>query len=656
MNDPATPQLVASGPNVESSGRRTVVLVDDTTEVRMLVRTRLRIAGGFTVVAEGGTGREAVALAAEHRPALMVLDISMPDVDGFDALPQVLAVSPGTRVVIFTGFDDAALADRALAAGAADVVPKSFPVDRLAERLRAALDDAAGAAAEPTDDGAPPVVEAAGADPDTAVLDRQGNRFQVIFEQAEIGMATLSLTGRLMHLNPALAGMVGRPESEVAGHSFTDLVDAEDRPAVEHALTPVAQGVAASRGAEHRLAGRSVRRWVATTFTVVRDRPGRPLYLFAQVQDVTEQRAARRALRSSEERFRLLVETVRDYGIFMLDETGHIASWNAGAQRLKGYTAADIIGQHFRVFYTPEAQRSRHPEHELKVAAATGRYEDEGWRVRKDGSLFWANVIITALRDDAGDLVGFAKVTRDVTERERLAAARAQATQAANLLAVIAHELRSPVGVVTGTASTLATHWPALDDGERSDLLASLVSTSQRIRRLVEDLLMASRLEAGALDIRPERCMVRPVLEAALLEALRGDDGTGTSPDDVVVSCEPSDLEVLADADRLQQMVVNYLTNALRYGRAPLHVVASARPDGVRVEVSDHGDGLAPDLERALFQRFAVGRDRRGTGLGLYIVRELARAQGGDAAYERSAGTTTFSVLLPAAAAEPARW
>ena len=655
MSHPAGTDRGGAGPAGGPTGDRTVVLVDDTTEVRMLVRTRLRIAGGFTVVAEGSTGREAIELAARHRPALMVLDISMPDLDGFDALPEILAVSPGTRVVIFSGFEDAALAERAVGAGAADFIPKSYAVEALAERLRGVLSAEAGDAA-----AAPAPRHVAGEadvapDPDTALLDRQGNRFEVIFEQAQIGMATLGLTGRLMHLNPALAELVGRASREVAGHSFADLVSAEDRPAVERALTEVAGGGAASRAVEHRLAERPGRRWVATTFTIVRDRSRRPLYLFAQVQDVTEQRAARRALRSSEERFRLLVETVRDYGIFMLDESGRIASWNAGAQRLKGYTAADIIGQHFRVFYTPEAQRSRHPEHELKVAAATGRYEDEGWRVRKDGSLFWANVIITALRDDAGDLVGFAKVTRDVTERERLAAARAQATQAANLLAVIAHELRSPVGVVTGTASTLATHWPALDDAERADLLAALVSTSQRIRRLVEDLLMASRLEARALDIRPEPCAVRPVLDAAVAEALRGDDRHGWAPDDVVVACDPPTLEVVADRDRLEQMVVNYVTNALRYGRAPVHVRATARRDDVRIDVTDHGEGLAPDLERAIFQRFAVGRDRRGTGLGLYIVRELARAQGGDAGYERSSGTTTFSVLLPAVTAEPAR-
>src|SRR5687767_11627195 len=124
-------------------------------------------------------------------------------------------------------------------------------------------------------------------------------------------------------------------------------------------------------------------------------------------------------LGQSEERFRLLVESVQDYAIFILDPNGYISSWNAGAQRLKGYTAGEIMGKHFSIFYDPESVAIGHPAHELEIAAEVGRYEEEGWRIRKDGSHFWANVVITALRDNKGDLAGFAKVTRDMTERRQ---------------------------------------------------------------------------------------------------------------------------------------------------------------------------------------------------------------------------------------------
>ena len=177
----------------------------------------------------------------------------------------------------------------------------------------------------------------------------------------------------------------------------------------------------------------------------------------------------------------------------MLDPSGHIVSWNAGAQRSKLYSADEIIGQHFRVFYPPELQEQRHPEHELEVALREGHYEEEGWRVRKDGCRFWANVLITAVHNAAGEHVGFAKVTRDTTERRRLEQERERAVAAlaaandeleslnrrleqsaedqSQFLAVTAHELRTPIGVLGGSAETLARHWEQLTDEERDELL-----------------------------------------------------------------------------------------------------------------------------------------------------------------------------------------
>jgi len=149
--------------------------------------------------------------------------------------------------------------------------------------------------------------------------------------------------------------------------------------------------------------------WVRSTLAVVADAGGRPLYLFVQAEDVTRRRRALEDLRASEERFRLLVESVTDYAIFMLDQEGRVSSWNAGAERMKGYRAEEIIGQHFRVFYPPEQQAAHHPEHELELAVRDGRYEEEGWRVRQDGTRFWANVVITALFDHDRNLVGFGR-------------------------------------------------------------------------------------------------------------------------------------------------------------------------------------------------------------------------------------------------------
>jgi PAS domain S-box-containing protein len=370
------------------------------------------------------------------------------------------------------------------------------------------------------------------------------------------------------------------------------------------------------------------------------------------------------ALLQSEQRFRLLVDGVADYAIFMLDTGGHISSWNLGAQRIKGYTEAEALGRHFRMFYSREAQQARQPEWELEVASRDGRYEEEGWRLRKDGSRFWANVVITALRDPSGELVGFGKVTRDITERREmqrerdraaaelavanaeLAAANVRLTAAAEdktqFLAVTAHELRTPIQVISGAADTLSRHWAELTDAERADLLESMRASGGRMRRLLDDLLTAARLESGAVEIRARPTLVRPLLLDTVAQTLAAYPDAGMD-----IECA-ADVTVAADPNRLGQILANYLTNAARYGGPPVQVVVSSDSDGVLIEVRDRGPGVPAELEQRLFQKFAHGPRDRGTGLGLFIARRLARAQGGDAWYERRDGVSRFAVRLSA--------
>jgi PAS domain S-box-containing protein len=352
----------------------------------------------------------------------------------------------------------------------------------------------------------------------------------------------------------------------------------------------------------------------------------------------------------------------------MLDAGGHVASWNTGAQRINGYAEGEIVGRHFRAFYPPEKQEERHPEHELELAVREGRYEEEDWRVRKDGSRFWANVVITPVRDDHGQLVGFAKIVRDTSERramqeEReaaataLAAANARLQQAAedqaHFLAVTAHELRTPAGVLAGSADTLREHWAELDAEDRDELLDGMRSSGVRLRRLLADLLTASRLQNSALDLTMEQVDLAQVVHTAASTARR------VHPDaDVVTEAVPGTL-VLGDADRLAQAVDNLIGNALRHGVPPVHVT-TRRVDGgttgegsrVEVVVTDAGSGVTQEMQDRLFARFATGRSKGGTGLGLYIVRQLARAHHGDAWYRPAPhgtpGSGEFVISLPA--------
>jgi PAS domain S-box-containing protein len=623
-----------------------VVVIDDADDVRAVVGTQLRLSRYFTVVGEGATGAEAIALAAAHRPAVMVLDASMPDMDGLEALPAVLDASPATRVVMFSGFGGRALESAARVLGAADFVEKSMPLRELPGRLLRVL-------------GADPAAVAASdvAGPDNhRELAEHLERFRTVFDQAAIGMATMTLAGTVVRVNPALVRLTGEDETALVGRRYSDLTGSGPDDTLREAMARVAGGSDEAAEVEHPLRVRGTVVRLRSTVTVVRDGEGRPLYLFAQAEDVTAQRRAIEELRASEERFRLLVESVMDYAIFMLDPGGCVSTWNIGAERMKGYRADEIIGQHFRIFYPPEAQATRHPEHELEIAVREGRYEEEGWRIRKDGTAFWANVVITALFDHDRRLVGFGKVTRDITERRQAEAARDRAAtelaeanvqlrsaseQTADFLAITAHELHSPVTAMTGGAELLAEHWPDLGEPERAETLRNLASSARRTRRLLDELLMASRLEAGQLEVAVEPVPLATVIAEAVAAA-----------DEPVTLGELDDVVVAADRMRVAQVLGNLLANAAHYGQPPITVDARPSGDAVEIRVCDAGAGVAAELEPKLFKKFVrgAGRRDRGTGLGLFIVRELARRQGGDAWYERGAdGRPCFCFTLPRA-------
>jgi PAS domain S-box-containing protein len=565
----------------------------------------------------------------------MLLDVSMPGMDGLEALPQVLESSPRTRVVMFSGFDEEPLALRALELGATSYLTKTSSLEAVVAEL------VGEPLAERSDEQEAPPRPAAG-DEDGSLLDDQVERFQSVFEDAAIGMATMTLQGRIVRANAALCRIVGRPAEELLGRGYGEVVG--DRAGVADATRAIVDKGADVVTLEHPDAGTT---FLRSTLTVVRDRAGQALYLFAQCQDVTGQRSAEQELRQSEQRFRLMVDVVRDYAILMLDTEGRISSWNRGAERTKGWTAEEIIGQHFRVFYPPEQQRSKHPEWELEVATREGVYSEEGWRVRKDGSRFWAHVTITKITDEAGNHLGFAKVTRDHTERmemleqqgkyaNALAEANARLEQAnaelaaaadeqARFLAVTAHELRAPVGVLSMSGRMLAESWERLDEVERNELLAGMQSSADRLQRLLGDLLTTSRLQAATLDLDLRECNLRQVL-APVLQRLR------LSHRDAVIEDDLGDVQAVVDPDRLAQVVDNLVANAVAHGADPIRVSTRRVGDRAEVVVRDGGAGVPDELRGRLFERFATSSDH-GTGLGLHVVRELVEAQGGTVSY-----------------------
>lgn len=627
----------------------TLVLVDDSDEVRALVRTRLQLSGEFDIVGEGRDGSEAIGLAFKHEPDLLLLDTSMPTMDGLEALPAVLTLAPDTKVVIFTGFEERGLAEAARELGAADFIEKSIRIDQLAERLLRVVGSGPSRPKGEPQRGRLRVVgpragdsAAVDAEPGQEVLDEHLERFREVFDRAAIGMATLTLNGSVVRANAALAEMMRCEPLDLVGIDYGQLTEGMGD-ALDAGLESISRDGESMATFEHGLPGPE-NHTARVTLAPIRDSKGQPLYVFVQVQDISLQRQAEDELRQSEERFRALVTAVRDYAIYMLDPEGNVASWNAGAQRIKGYSAGEIIGQNFRVFYPEEEQVKGHPEQNLELALRNGSYAEEGWRVCKDGTRFWASVVITAVYDESGRHIGFAKVTRDQTEQRIYEEQHQDAIeQQTHLLALTAHELRTPTAVIEGSAALLQEQWERLTDSDRAQLISGISSSAARLQRLVTDLATASRLQSDALVLRPEEIRLGELLTTSIERARTANNGAQIDlelDDDVAFS---------ADAGRLAQSVDNLLDNAIRHGRAPITVTGRGTAEGVEIRISDAGPGVPKDLASRLFDRFAVAGRTGGTGLGLYLVREIARGHGGDATYEPpgATGPSAFVLRLP---------
>ncbi len=478
----------------------------------------------------------------------------------------------------------------------------------------------------------------------------------------------LDPTGHVVSWNPGAERIKGYTRDEIVGRHFSVFFPPQDvaagKPAWELEVA-ARDGRVEDEG--WRLRKDGSRLWANVVITALRDASGE-LVGFAKVtRDLTQRRAAEEVLRESEERFRLLVHSVRDYAIFMLDPGGHIASWNEGAQRIKQYAAHEILGRHFSTFYTPEDLAAGKPAWELETAIRDGRVEDEGWRVRRDGTRFWANVVITALFDPRRELVGFAKVTRDLTERREAearaleAARRLADVEAANrtkseFLAAMSHELRTPLNAIGGYADLIAMglRGPVTPD-QKADL--EKIQRSQRhLLQIINDLLNFSRIEAGQMEYDTARVPLRGSVGGviAMLEpqARAKDVALAALP------C-PAGLCAWADPVKVEQIVLNLCSNAVKFTEAGGRVEVGCAADGARVAVTvrDTGPGIPDDQTDRIFEPFVqLGRglttQHEGTGLGLAISRDLARAMGGDLTVRSRVGEgSAFTLTLPGAPA-----
>lgn len=394
---------------------------------------------------------------------------------------------------------------------------------------------------------------------------------------------------------------------------------------------------------------------------------------------LSETKRGEQPIPESEERYRQMVDSVKDYAIFLLDKNGIVSSWNAGAERLKGYKAEEIIGKHFSVFYPEEDNKWGKTQYELSEAALTGRFEDEGWRLRKDGTRFWANVVITALRNKKGEVSGFSKVTRDLTERKRaeerlrkvneslerrvaertleLTKAKDELEQALyardEFMSIASHELKTPITSMRLQVQVLQVLMKKgkdelLRDDTLPHALDTLLRQTSRLSSLIEDLLDVSRARLGKLTFEFENADLSSLVEGVVnqwREPLSKAHCTLTT------DIQPG-ISGYADPYRLEQVLINLITNTIKYAPgAPIHVELHVEHQAAVFKVSDSGPGIHPEKHTRIFERYeraAVSPSVSGLGLGLYIAKTIVEAHHGTIQIESRQGKgATFSVRIP---------
>ena len=492
-------------------------------------------------------------------------------------------------------------------------------------------------------------------------------RFELLVNAVkDYAIYLLDSEGYVASWNAGAERFKGYTAQEIIGQHFSRFYTEEDRASGLPQRALETAGTAGTFEAEGwRVRKDGTRFWTSVVIDPVIDETGKLIGFAKVTRDITDKRRAERQLLESEQRFRLLVQGVKDYAIYMLDPQGHVTNWNQGAQAIKGYTADEIIGQHFSRFYTEEDRQAGEPERALRVARETGKYEIESWRQRKDGSRFRAGVLIDPIFDETGELIGFAKVTRDLTERwqaqqetERAREAMAQAQKmeaVGRLTGGVAHDFNNLLTIIRSSADLL--RMPTLAPEKRERYLDAISDTADRAAALTSQLLAFARRQS----LKPEIFTVgerietmRPIIETSVGSTIE-------------VTIDAGDTAVVnADLNQFETAVLNLIINARDAMPAGgrLHVSckcvqslpsvrghSAASGEFVAVRVEDNGSGIAPETLKSIFEPFFTTKGlNKGTGLGLSQVHGFAKQSGGEIDVGSEVGVgTAFTLYLPVA-------
>ncbi|MDB5832835.1 MAG: sensor histidine kinase [Caballeronia sp.] len=495
-------------------------------------------------------------------------------------------------------------------------------------------------------------------------------RFQLLVSGiTDYAIYMLDPEGFVSSWNAGAERFKGYAAHEIIGQHFSMFYTEEDRRSDKPARalqTAREHGKFEDEGWRVRSDG--TRFWASVVVDPIRDSSGELIGFAKITRDITDRKAAEDALRESEDRFRLLVQSVTDYAIYMISPTGVVTNWNAGAERIKGYKRDEIVGSNFAVFYTEEDRAKGLPAKTLTTAATEGRFEQESWRVRRDGTRFWAHVVVDAIRDETGELLGFAKVTRDITERKQAAEALERANAAlfqsqkieaiGQLTGGIAHDFNNLLSVVSSSVDVLATRIQNYADKKVLDAVRRAVERGALMTQQLLSFARQQPLMVENYDLNAVINGFEPVLRRA-----------GNSAIEMEIRSAQDSATVLLDAARFEAALLNLVVNArdampdggkLEVAVENVHLgsgeVGNLTPGSyVRVSVADTGTGMPPAVVARAFEPFFTTKEiGKGTGLGLSQVYGFIAQSGGDVVIDSEEGVgTTISMYLPVVDGEP---
>lgn len=477
-------------------------------------------------------------------------------------------------------------------------------------------------------------------------------------------MLLLDTTAQVVISNDGAERITGYARDEICGQSYANLFSHTD----QHSKIPARSLEVARHQGHYEAEGWLQRKdgsqlWASLSVNPAYDDAGKLYGFSVMIRDTSEQRAAEHALFNSEQQFRILVEGVRDYALYMLDSDGYITNWNAGAALIKGYSAEEIIGRHFSTFYTEEDRRRGEPSRGLETALRYNTFENEAWRVRKDGTYFWASIVIDPIHDERGKLLGFAKITRDITDKKRsedkIARQRESLHQSQKLEALgrltgsVTHDFNNMLSIIRTAAEMLGSGMRLAHDNDH--YIKMITDASERAARLTDQLLSFARQQPLRLEVFNPGVRIRGMVH--VIETTLG------SKNKLVIDLAEDLSNVESDTTRFDTAILNLVINARDAMTEGGVVTISARNvetaledegevrEWVTIEVRDVGSGIDPAALPNIFEPFFTTKPiNKGTGLGLSQVYGFVKQSGGDIKVESTPlEGTAFILYLPEA-------